>query len=187
VDSAQSTVRRRGKPAELARELNVSRQAIHELQNAGVIERAADGLIDFELARMAVAARVHPKGKTAQAVAAPQPQPAAAPAPAAPAQPAAQVTNFHVARTLREAAEARMAQLKLAELEGDLVRAADVAAAATGAATAIRQQLEQTPDRIAAEFGTDEAHRRALRRRIAEEIAAALRTTAAYLRTRPPN
>ena len=82
--SAALTAPRRVRPAELARELNVSRQAIHDLQNRGKLSRDADGLIDLELARFALLNRVHPKGKTAQAVQHPGP----APTMAQPPQPA---------------------------------------------------------------------------------------------------
>lgn len=53
---------RRITPAELARELNVSRQAIHDLQRRGKLGRDADGLIDLELARVALLNRLHPRG-----------------------------------------------------------------------------------------------------------------------------
>lgn len=179
--SAVSTAPRRVRPAELARELKVTRQAIHDLQQRGKLSRDADGLIDLELARVALLNRVHPKGKTAQAVQ----QPAAQPVLAQPPEPAhgetAQITSFHVARTLREAAEAKLAQLKLAELTGELVRRRDVEKGAAAAGIAIRQHLEPIADRVAAEFGADDAHRRTLRQRIRDEIDAALRASATLI------
>jgi hypothetical protein len=181
VASAPLTAPRRVRPAELARELNVSRQAIHDLQQRGKLGRDADGLIDLELARVAVMNRVHPNGKTAQAVA----KPAAAPTLQQPPETnhgeTAQITSFHVARTLREAAEAKLAQLKLAELTGELVRRRDVEKSAAAAGIAIRQHLDPIADRVAAEFGADDNHRRTLRQRIRDEIDAALRATASLL------
>ena len=179
--SAPLTAPRRVRPAELARELKVSRQAIHDLQQRGKLSRDADGLLDLELARVALLNRVHPNGKTAQAVT----QPAAAPTLQQPAESTApevaQITSFHVARTLREAAEAKLAQLKLAELTGELIRKRDVEKGAAAAGFAIRQRLDPIADRVAAEFGADDAHRRTLRQRIRDEIDAALRATAAAI------
>lgn len=180
---AQSTAPRRVRPAELARELKVTRQAIHDLQQRGKLSRDADGLIDFELARVAVMNRVHPKGKTAQAVQ----QTAVHPAIEQPAQPpeTAQITSFHVARTLREVAEAKLAQLKLAELQGELVRRRDVEKGAAAAGIAIRQQLDPIPDRIASEFGTDDTQRRTLRQRLRDEIDGAMRATSTAVQASP--
>ena len=81
--SAASTVRR-VKPAELARELGVSRQAIADLIRRGVLSQDADGLLDHELARVALANRVRPSSKTAKALTS-APPPADRPAAAAPA------------------------------------------------------------------------------------------------------
>ena len=59
-------------------------------------------------------------------------------------------TSYHVAKTLREAAEARIAQLKLAELKGQLVRADDVRAVTAKRMSALRESLLQIPARLAA-------------------------------------
>jgi hypothetical protein len=184
TSAALSAAPRRVRQAELARELQVSRQAIHDLLDRGKLSADAEGLIDLELARMAIAARVHPKGKTAKAVA--SPAGAGSALPPAERDPmtgagGAQITNYHVARTLREASEAQMSQLKLAELRGELVRRSEVEKGAAQTGLAIRQQLEPLPDRIAAEFGADDTHRAALRRRIREELDSALRASAAHL------
>lgn len=116
--SAQSTGIRKLKPAGLARELGVTRQAIHELVKRSILSVDADGLIDVELAKVALANRVRPSGKTAAALASP-------PAPMAqqPATPATDpnATSYHVAKTLREVTEAKIAQVKLAEMEKRLI------------------------------------------------------------------
>lgn len=164
---AQSTAVRKVRPAELARELNVQRQSIHELLQRGIISADGEGLIDVELARVAIANRVRPSGKTAQAVTTPEPAPVlAAPAPDA----AAPVSSFHVAKTLRETAEARLAQLKLAEMEGRLLDRVTVERQAEKVAASLVQQLSAIPDRISAEFGADDGQRRALRQRLREEL-----------------
>ncbi len=175
---------RRLTPAELARTLNVSRQAINDLQNAGALPREADGLIDLGSATAALAARLHPNSKTLTAIAALSPPATVADLvpPGAADDSAAPVTSYHVARTLREAAEARMAQLKLAEMNGTLVKADDVGRQARAIATALRLHLDTIPERIAAELGTDDATRRTLRERIRAELDAAMLAAAAVAR-----
>ena len=49
--SAASTSIRRVKPAELARELGVSRQAVHDLIARNILSKDADGKIDAEMAK----------------------------------------------------------------------------------------------------------------------------------------
>jgi hypothetical protein len=130
--------------AALARMLGVSRQAINDLIKRQIIPIAADGRIDVELARVAIANRVRPSGKTAATT----PPPAAAlPPPDIAPQPDATL-SYHVAKTLREAAEAKMAQLKLAEMRGDLVRASVVRAAVAKRAAGLRESLLQLPARV---------------------------------------
>lgn len=147
MTSAASINAQRVKQAELARLLGVSRQAIGELVKRGVFERATDGLIDVEMARHALANRVRPSAKTAAALAA-----AAVPstATASTNETDATTTSYHVAKTLREVAEARLAQLKLSELKGELVRAADVRTAWAKRAAGLREALLQMPARLAA-------------------------------------
>ena len=126
---------RRLTQAQLARELEVSRQAIHKHVVAGTLAVGEDGLIDFDAAQAAMRT-LHPGAKTVQALPGAAPQPAAPEAPAAthvviPAQAThllgnadehGMPTNYHIARTLREAEEARMARLKREEMEGQLIR-----------------------------------------------------------------
>ena len=71
-------------------------------------------------------------------------------------------------RARREKAEAQLAELELREREGELVRRDDVAKGARRAGSAIVQAVEPIPDRLAAEFGTDDDHRRRLRARCRE-------------------
>jgi hypothetical protein len=152
MGSAASTDARRVRQAQLARELGVTRQSINELVKRGVLPEDGDGLIDVELARVALANRVRPSSKTAAALgtavigADGAPLPAAAPAPAA---VDTSTTSYHVAKTLREATEAKIAQLKLAELSGELIRVADVRSAYAKRAAGLREALLQLPSRLA--------------------------------------
>jgi hypothetical protein len=132
----------------MARELNVSRQAIHDLIGRGIISPDADGLLDAELVRVALANRVRPSGKTAAAlghsVGSLPPAGNAADTGAAPDS-----TSYHVAKTLREAAEARIAQLKLAEMERKLIDAAGAKRAAYTAFRSLRDALMVVGRKIA--------------------------------------
>ena len=133
--SAASIVAPKLSQAALARELDVSRQAVNDLVKRGILPIDKDGLIDVELARHAIANRVRPSGKTAAALNGASP--AAAPADSeATANDSAPITSYYVAKTLREAAEAKMANLRLAEMECKLI---DKDRASAGAFTAFRQ------------------------------------------------
>ena len=72
------------------------------------------------------------------------PQPAAV----APASDDAAMTSYHVAKTLREAAEARIAQFKLAELRGDLVRSSVALNEYTKLLSTTRETFLQLPARV---------------------------------------
>ena len=150
MGSAASIAAPKVRQAQLARELGVARQSINELVKRGVIVADADGLIDARLARLALADRLHPGAKTAQATASPAGPIVIAPTvPTDDAPAGAEVTSYHVAKTLREIAEARLAELKLAEQRGELVRAADVEAALATKAAALREGFLQMPARLA--------------------------------------
>lgn len=134
----------------LARELGVSRQAVHELVKRGILSKDSNGLIDVELAKVALLNRVHPSSKTAAALA-PQTQPAAEPATQpADADPAStEITSYHVAKTLREAAEAQIARIKLAEMQADVIQIAAVERVWGAALAATREHLLQMRSRLA--------------------------------------
>ena len=146
--------------AQLARELGVSRQAIHKHVNAGTLAVGDDGKIDLDQARAAMQT-LHPGAKTVQALggSAP-PAPAAAPAPSHVVIPAQATqflgdadehgmpTNYHIARTLREAEEARIARLKREEMEGQLIRLEAVRSVAANTLAATREALLQLPARL---------------------------------------
>lgn len=145
--SAASTNALRVRQAELARMLAVSRQSINELVKRNVIAQGADGLIDVDLARVAIANRVHPSGKTAALAANHVHAPAATVAAIADEDQA--ITSYHVAKTLREAAEAKLAQLKLAEQQGQLIRTDAIRSAHAKRLAGLREALLQIPARLA--------------------------------------
>lgn len=155
--SAASTVTAPVRPAELARRLGVSRQAVSDLVRRGILTPDANGRINEAAARAAILSSVHPTSKTVQAAQASAPAPiapvAAAPAPAvAPAaapQPEAAATNYHVAKTMREAAEAHIARLKLAEMRGELIRTDAVRAVMSNIFATTREAVLQMPARLA--------------------------------------
>ncbi len=88
--------------------------------------------------------------------------------PEAPEPPDPEPT--HDWRKRRDRAEALRAEYELAELEGALVRKDDVEKAARRLASAIVLQLSSIPDRMAAEFGADDALRRKIRHRLQEAL-----------------
>ena len=161
--SAQSIATQRATQAELARLFGVSRQAINDLIRRNVLNLGQDGKLDVELARHAIANRVRPSAKTAAAtpiVVPPETPPAATTAASANDEPPSTVTSYHVAKTLRETAEARIAQLKLAELRGELVRVSAVRSAYATRAAALRESILQIPARLAAVLAAETDHAR---------------------------
>lgn len=138
----------KARKAELARLLGVSRQAIGDLVKRGVLSEDKDGLIDIELARVALANRVHPSSKTAQAIAAGAPAATPASAITAANDENQQITSYHVAKTLNETALARMNQLKLREMQGDLIRVDAVRSTLASAIASTREALLQIPARL---------------------------------------
>ena len=145
--SSQSTIIPRLTESGLARKLGVSRQAVHELVKPGILTKDKDGLIDVELAEHALMNRVRPSGKTATALQGTPPQ---SEAPATQEQNSAdpEITSYHVAKTLREATEAQIARLRLAEMQGDLIRVDAIRSALAGMIASTRDSLLQIPARV---------------------------------------
>ena len=73
-------------------------------------------------------------------------------------------------RRRKEAAEAQIAEIELAEREGTLCKAAEVQKVVSRFLSALKSQLDAIPDRISAEFGIDDAMRRKIRHRLIEEF-----------------
>lgn len=130
----------------LARQLGVSRQAVHELVKRGVLSKDKDGLIDFELAKHALMNRVRPSGKTAASLQEPATPPPTQ-NPETSTEP--EITSYHVAKTLREAAEAQIARLKLAEMQGDVIQVSAIRATWAARIASARDALLQIPSRLA--------------------------------------
>ena len=136
--------------SQLARELGVSRQAVGDLVKRGVLTEDKDGTIDLELARHALVNRVRPSSKTAQALGSPSLARSAATAPLVDEDGDDEIGDYHAAKTIRESAEARIAQLKLAEMRGQVVQKAEVDRAAFEAARALRDGLTNCARRLGA-------------------------------------
>jgi hypothetical protein len=133
--------------AEMARLLQVSRQAINDLIRRNILTPEPDGRLDVDLTRLALAQRVRPSAKTARHL---ETTVAAVPGPST-AQPTDASISYHIAKTLREVAEARMAQLTLGKMRGELLDAASVRHAIADAARALRDGLANCARRIAAD------------------------------------
>jgi phage terminase Nu1 subunit (DNA packaging protein) len=69
-------------------------------------------------------------------------------------------TDYHSARARRETAEAELAELKLAELQGQLVRADEWKAALAKRAAGFREGLLQIPARLAAQLAAETSEAR---------------------------
>ena len=136
----------------LARKLGVSRQAVHDLVKRGIITKDSAGLIDVAQAQAALLSSVHPSSKTAAALQTANPAPAGAPEEGA---PGVEITSYHVAKTLREAAEAQIARLKLAEMQGDVIRVDAVKNQLATVFSTVREALLQIPARMAPLLAAD--------------------------------
>ncbi len=126
--------------AAFARLMKTSRQAIHQLVKRGIIEKDKDGLIDVEKAKIALANHVHPSSKTAAALQAQTAEENKSPAQEQ-ASESTEITSYHVAKTLREAEEAKMARIKRMQLEGAVGMVADMEREAYTEARIIRDTL----------------------------------------------
>lgn len=157
--------------AELARELGVSRQAIHDLGKRGIIAPDENGRYDLETVRRAIAENMtRSDSKTLGSVLS-EPEPEADPAAPADASP-----SFHAARTLRETYEAGLAKLKLEQAAGSLIDRDSYERAAFTAARQLRDALVLTfPQKYAARLAplTDPWDlEQSLRRFLADELGA---------------
>lgn len=150
--------------AEFARRHGVSRQAVNDLIVRGVITLTADRMIDEAIALDAITASRDParvgkiiSGPEINMTSADIPSPATATA-GQPVPPTAdEAISYHAAKTRREHAMAKIAEidLKTAELDyaakrGLLIRAADIEPKIKGAVIAAREYLRAQPPRLAA-------------------------------------
>lgn len=143
--------------SELARELGVSRQAVHDLVKRGILAKDADGKLDRAETLAALTSKVRPSGKTAanlpSATTAPEPAAAAAPpadaaSPPNPEAPGTEITSYHVAKTLREAAEAQIARHKLGLLRGEIIPREQAERAAMLLGRQVRDALQSSRRRL---------------------------------------
>jgi hypothetical protein len=128
---------------------------VHDLVKREVLTKDKDGLIDVEMAKLALLNRVRPSGKTTQTLQTPSattetPNQAVA-QPPPPIDENAEITSYHVAKTLREAAEAQIARLKLAEMKGQFLVKADFERHLFNAGRMLRDTLTNCARRIGAE------------------------------------
>ena len=130
----------------LGRALDLSPAAITKLKGQGMPVHSLEAAQAWRMERQSVARRKSLPNAT-------RPAPPASPAP--PLTPPAMgdadpafVPEFNVSRARREAAEAHLAELKLAEERGDLVRASAARAAAQKRYAGLRESLLQIPSRV---------------------------------------
>lgn len=145
----------RVRQAELARRLDVSRQAIGDLVARGIVIVGTDGLIDVDAASAAISANVHPTAKTATA---------ARPQDEVPRdQPKPEGIDYHAARTMREYTEAQRSALKLRQDLGELAPLAEIDRRLRMAVLSAREYLRAEPPRLAVLLdGLDRADREEL-------------------------
>ena len=138
----------------LARELGVSRQAIHDLVKRGILHKDEAGQIDREQATQALLNKVRPSGKTTASVLSQDETSHIAKPATIVAQEIdenAEITSYHIAKTLREAAEAQIARLKLAEMQGKFLIKEDFERYLFNAGRMLRDSLTNCARRIGAE------------------------------------
>jgi hypothetical protein len=176
----------RVRQAELARMLGVSRQAISDLVRRDILRVHEDGLIDPLEARAALENSVRPSAKTAQTVLTTE-APASevtetlasnateADPPSQTQDPATSsaVTSYHVAKTLRETAEARIAQIRLQELRREVISVQAVRQQLAMDYTTTRESLLQLPSRLGSTLAA-ESDPAAVERLLRAEIHQAL-------------
>ena len=114
-------------------------------------------MIDVEMAKIALLNRVRPSSKTSSAL-----QGDAEAATFAPpieavddAGAGLETTSYHVAKTLREAAEAQIARLKLSEMRGEVIRVDAVRSAWAAKIAGARDALLQIPSRLAPQLAAE--------------------------------
>lgn len=159
--------------AAFARDRGVTRQSVHEWVNAYSIQ-LVDGKLDLDVAR--VQWDVHRKRRTARSGRDDSKGDRAT---------SGGGPDYWASKTKREEAEARLAELKLAEMAGKLVDRADVERANFTAARIMRDQLAAASPRLAAAvMGLPDVI--AIERTIAAEHRAVLETFCKMLRVEAP-
>lgn len=162
---------REGNGADLARELGITRQAVHAAEKDGRVSRKANGKFDLDAAKIQYRLHTNPE----------QQRRALAKQSSGAVSGTADPLDLGDWQIRRARAETERAELELQKLRGTLVDRAGVTTMARRAGYAIVGAIDSVPDRIAAECAADDAQRRKIRRvaqremdRIRAEVAAAL-------------
>jgi hypothetical protein len=137
--------------AAYARHRGVTRQAVREAIRAGRITVDADGLLDPVAADAQWQARTRPRAR-----------PAGGASQAAP-DTTAGGTGYLEAKRRQAVADAEVAELRLAELRGELVRVADVRHAYGRRLAGLREALLSLPPRLAPVLAAEPDQLRVLR------------------------
>lgn len=151
---------RYGSGADLARELGISRVAVHKAEKSGRISRTAEGKFDLEAA--AIQYRLHTNPEQSRRALAQQGQGAAA----AISDPLS-ISDY---RIRKERAEAQRAEIETARLVGSVATKVDLEAGGRRIGYAVGGGLDQIVDRVAAECGVDDAQRRHMRQVMQREF-----------------
>ncbi len=166
-----------GTESQLADELGVSRQAVAKRRRAGHLMQLPGGMYDLDYARKQWDENRQRRPARTNAKDAEQGGDAAS--------PSGEGSDYWVHKSRREAAEAKLAELKLAETSGKLVARADVERASFTAARILRDQLAAASPRLAAAVvGLPDVV--AIERTIAAEHRAVLETFCRMLRVEVP-
>lgn len=145
--------------AEFARRHNVSRQAIGDLVTRGIVELDPANLLDEAQALASIAASRDP-ARAGRIISGPELPEVPTTAQQATEQgqgdlpSTEEATSYHAAKTRRERAEANMAELKLAEKVGQLVRMDQLEPELTRMFAAFRSVVMQMPSSIKADLDT---------------------------------
>ena len=116
--------------------LGVAHQSIAALVRRGIIDRGEDGLYDVDECKARILASVGPSGKTAKKLMNEE-------------RPDTEAANYQESRALREAAEAAIAQIKLAELRGEVIRLDAIRSTWAAKISSVRDGILQIPARVA--------------------------------------
>lgn len=142
---------REGSGADLARELGISRQAVHAAEKSGRVSRMASGKFDLDAARIQYNLHTDPE----------QQRRALAKQSNGATTALATPMGAEDWRIRRERAETERAEVELARIKGTLATVDSISAASARTFYAIVASLTPLPDRVAAECGeTDEQRKR---------------------------
>ena len=139
--------------AAIGRALNLSPATITKLKQQGMPVDSAESAQRWREQRQNVAHRKPAPASVAPAPTRAPPAPALAPQALAPEYLLAE--SHDTARTRREIAEADLAEIKLSELRGELIRVGAVKATLAGIFATTREALLQLPSRLAPTLAAD--------------------------------